>query len=68
MPRDESEGLLLELFDYAEQRDHVYRHRWTKGDLLMWDNRCTIHLACGGVPDDQIRTMQRTTVLGEGVF
>jgi taurine dioxygenase len=67
MPRDQSEELLLELFDYAERREHVYRHRWTKGDLLMWDNRCTIHLACGGVPDNQIRTMQRTTVLGEAV-
>lgn len=68
MPRDESEDLLLELFDYAERREHVYRHRWKKGDLLMWDNRCTIHLACGGVPDEQIRTMQRTTVLGEAVI
>ena len=67
MPRDASEELLLELFEYAERREHVYRHRWTKGDLLMWDNRCTIHLACGGVPEDQIRTMQRTTVLGEVV-
>lgn len=67
MPREESEELLLELFDYSERREHVYRHRWTKGDLLMWDNRCTIHLACGGVPDNQIRTMQRTTVLGEAV-
>jgi alpha-ketoglutarate-dependent taurine dioxygenase len=31
----------------------------------MWDNRCTIHLACGGVPEGQIRTMQRTTITGE---
>jgi taurine dioxygenase len=65
MPRDESEELLLELFDYSERRDNVYHHRWTQGQLLMWDNRCTIHLACGGVPDGQLRTMQRTTVLGE---
>ena len=68
MSREASEELLLELFDYSERREHVYRHRWTKGDLLMWDNRCTIHLACGGVPDSQIRTMQRTTVLGEAVI
>lgn len=61
----ESEELLLELFDYCEAPDHVYHHRWTKNQLVMWDNRCTIHLACGGVPDSQIRTMQRTTIRGE---
>jgi len=65
MAPDESEALLLELFDYAERPAHVYRHRWRAGDLVMWDNRCTIHLACGGVPDSQLRTMQRTTIRGE---
>ena len=65
MEADKSEELLLELFDYAEQPEHIYRHRWTRGDLVMWDNRCTIHLACGGVPEEQLRTMQRTTVRGE---
>jgi taurine dioxygenase len=65
MDPDEGEDLLLELFEHCEQPENVYRHRWKKGDLVMWDNRCTIHLACGGVSDDQIRTMQRTTVRGE---
>ena len=65
MSANESEELLLELFEHSERPAHVYHHRWTKGQLLMWDNRCTIHLACGGVPDGQLRTMQRTTVLGE---
>jgi taurine dioxygenase len=65
MDPDAGEALLLELFEYCEQPGNVYRHRWAKGDLVMWDNRCTIHLACGGVPDSQIRTMQRTTVRGE---
>ena len=68
MPRSQSEEVLLELFDYAERREHVYHHRWTKGQLLMWDNRCTMHLACGGVPDGQSRIMQRTKVLGEAVM
>jgi len=61
----DSEALLLELFEHAERPEHVYRHRWQAHQLLMWDNRCTIHLACGGVPDDQLRTMQRTTIRGE---
>jgi len=65
MAPDEGEALLLELFDYAERPEHIYHHHWSKNQLLLWDNRCTVHLACGGVPDSQIRTMQRTTVRGE---
>ncbi len=65
MALDEGEALLLELFDYAERPEHIYHHHWSKYQLLLWDNRCTVHLACGGVPDSQIRTMQRTTVRGE---
>ena len=61
----EGEALLCELFDYCERLENVYRHRWTAGELILWDNRATIHLACAGVPDDQLRTMQRTTVRGE---
>jgi taurine dioxygenase len=65
MDADESEALLLDLFDYAERPEHIYHHRWTVHQLLLWDNRYTNHVACGGVPDDQLRTMQRTTVRGE---
>ena len=64
MDPDKGEALLLDLFDYAERREHIYHHGWSVNQLLLWDNRCTAHLACGGVPDDQIRTMQRTTVRG----
>ena len=64
MAPDEGESLLLELFDYAERPEYIYHHRWSKHQLLLWDNRCTVHLACGGVPDSQIRTLQRTTVRG----
>ncbi len=68
MDPDEGESLLLDLFEVAERPEHIYRHEWNKHDLVLWDNRCTIHLACGGFPDDQIRTMQRTTVRGEAPF
>lgn len=61
----EAQPLLDDLFDHIGNRDLVYRHRWTAGDLLMWDNRSTIHLACGGVPEGQHRRMHRTTVQGE---
>ena len=64
----EAQPLLDTLFAHIDNRDFVYRHRWTVGDLLMWDNRSTIHLALGGVPAGQHRRMHRTTVLGEVPF
>jgi taurine dioxygenase len=64
----EAQNLLDELFAHIRDRDFVYRHCWTVGDLLLWDNRATIHLACGGVPEGQHRRMHRTTVLGEIPF
>jgi taurine dioxygenase len=64
--RDVDAQLLLDqLFGHINDRDFIYRHRWTVGDLLMWDNRSTIHLALLGVPEGQARRMHRTTVLGE---
>ena len=61
---DEAEGqaLLDELFEQSTRRDFIYRHKWRPGDLTMWDNRCLIHLACGGVPKGQLRQMNRTIV------
>lgn len=35
--------LLAELLEHATQREFVYRHQWRVGDLVMWDNRCTLH-------------------------
>ena len=64
MDADEGENLLLELFDHCEQPQFVYRHKWRVGDLLMWDNRCLIHVACGGFNLPEIRQMYRTTLTG----
>lgn len=60
----ESSSILKFLFDHIVQPQFVYRHRWTAGRLLMWDNRCTVHLAEGGY-DGHLRVMHRTTVAGE---
>lgn len=40
-----AEGRLLlnELLEHATQRERVYRHDWKVGDLIVWDNRCTLH-------------------------
>ena len=68
MDNAKAQPLLDELFAHIQNRDFIYRHRWTVGDLLMWDNRATIHLALLGVPEGQARRMHRTTVLGEIPF
>jgi alpha-ketoglutarate-dependent 2,4-dichlorophenoxyacetate dioxygenase len=39
----EGRVLLADLLEHATQREFVYRHRWRVGDLVMWDNRCTLH-------------------------
>ncbi len=65
IPDADAQDLLDELFDHAVQRQFIYHHKWRVGDLLIWDNRCTLHLACRGIPEGQIRHMHRTTVAGD---
>ncbi|MEE2955110.1 MAG: TauD/TfdA family dioxygenase [Pseudomonadota bacterium] len=66
--KDEAQGLLDELIEHATQPEFIYHHKWKLGDLLFWDNRCTLHLACRGIPENQIRHMHRTTVSGDIPF
>jgi taurine dioxygenase len=65
LPEAEGDALLDELIVHQQQREFVYRHKWRQHDLTMWDNRCLIHVACGGVPAGQIRHMHRTIVRGD---
>ena len=62
MARPEAERLIKELIDHATQRQFVYTHRWRVNDLVMWDDRCTMHR--GLEFDDQRykRDMRRATV------
>jgi len=58
----EAKKLLAELIEHATQRKFVYAHRWRAKDLVIWDDRCTMHR---GMPyDDQRykRDMRRATV------
>jgi taurine dioxygenase len=64
MPEAESNALLNFLFDHQEQRQFVYEHVWRVGDILMWDNRCTLH-ARSDFSSDERRLMRRIAVLGE---
>jgi taurine dioxygenase len=61
---DESDELLDLLFEHQERREFVYEHVWRPGDLLMWDNRCTLHARTDFSPDER-RLMRRVTILGE---
>jgi len=65
MPQAESDAMLELLFDHSEKPEFVYRHVWRKGDLVVWDNRCSSH-ARTDFPSDQRRLLLRTTVRGMG--
>ena len=54
--------LLKELMDHATRPEFVYTHRWTAGDMVLWDNRCTMHRACE-YDAGKIRELHRTTVM-----
>ena len=64
LPEPESDELLARLFDHQERREFVYEHVWRSGDLLMWDNRCTLHARTDFSPNER-RLMRRVTILGE---
>jgi taurine dioxygenase len=65
MPGPAGLALIDELVEFMTQDEFVYRHRWRVGDLLMWDNRCTLHT--GTLYDDTkyFRTMHRLWVKGD---
>lgn len=64
-PEEKGRALIDDLLEFATQPQFVYRHRWTEGDLIVWDNRCTMHRA---TPYDEMgvrRILHRTTVSDE---
>jgi taurine dioxygenase len=61
---EESAALIEELMEHATQERFVYRHRWRAGDLVIWDNRCTLHTASLFDHEKYQRLMFRTTVAG----
>jgi taurine dioxygenase len=64
LPRDESDAILQQLFDHQEQPKFVYEHVWRPGDILMWDNRCTLHARTDFSAGER-RLLRRVTILGE---
>ena len=64
MEEPEARMLLMDLNEHATQPQFVYTHRWSVGDLVMWDNRCTMHRRD---PFDlnSRRVMHRTQIKGD---
>jgi taurine dioxygenase len=67
MPRAASDALLKRVFDHQEQPEFQYEHQWRVGDVLIWDNRCTLH-ARRNFDDGHLRKLRRVTVSGEKPF
>lgn len=65
MTEDESRPLLEPLYAAAIGPENAYRHRWRAGDVVMWDNRCTMHYAIKDYTEDMTRLLHRTTAGGD---
>jgi alpha-ketoglutarate-dependent 2,4-dichlorophenoxyacetate dioxygenase len=61
-PEDEALKFLFDLYDFATQDKFIYRHKWRNGDLVIWDNRATMHAATPLTNDKYKRDMRRATV------
>jgi taurine dioxygenase len=64
MTPQESRPLLDYLYEHSTQPDNIYRHMWRAGDVVMWDNRCTMHYAVHDY-GNQERVLNRVTLKGE---
>ncbi|MBV9858557.1 MAG: TauD/TfdA family dioxygenase [Alphaproteobacteria bacterium] len=64
MPEDEGRAVISELHHHCIKPEFIYTHKWQVGDLLMWDNATSMHLAVADYEPHERRLMHRTTVLG----
>jgi taurine dioxygenase len=62
LPPAESDALIEELTAFMIQPGAQYRHQWRKGDIVIWDNRCTYHLAAGDYPPEEERIHWRVSI------
>ena len=65
LPNPDGIKLVEDLVQFAVQERFIYRHKWQVGDLLMWDNRCTLHRGTEFDFDNHFRHVHRTWVTGE---
>jgi taurine dioxygenase len=58
----ESDALIEELAARMIRPEGEYRHRWRKGDVVIWDNRCSYHKAAGDYPPEEDRIHWRVSI------
>ena len=64
LEQDEGQSLIQKLMNWATQNRFIYRHKWEPHDVLMWDNRWTIHVVEPFDHSAERRVMHRTTISG----
>ena len=65
-PRPEAMALIRHLTEFATQREFVYSHQWSVGDLVIWDNRCTMHRGTRFKDKTYPRDLRRVTLMDVG--
>ena len=68
LPEEESDRILAFLFTHQLQPKYQYRHRWSVGDVLMWDNMGTLHNAVADYRPDEHRYIKRCQVMADRYF
>jgi len=63
----ESDQLIADLKGYMIQPDAEYHHVWRKGDIVIWDNRCSYHRAAGDYPPEEDRIHWRVSIKDFGI-
>lgn len=61
LPPLESRTILRFLYEHFQKPEYQYRHRWETGDMMIWDNRCTLHYALNDYHEP--RRMHRISVM-----
>ncbi len=66
MEKEESDAIIADLARRTGSANGDYRHKWQRGDVVLWDNRCSIHCATGDYPANERRTNWRSTIMDVG--
>ncbi len=64
LAEDESVDLLARIYEMQTQPEFLYEHKWKANDLVMWDNRCTVHARTDFAPSER-RLLRRVTIEGD---
>ena len=62
LAEQESDAMIEDLTGYMIQPDGQYRHTWRRGDVVIWDNRCSYHKAAGDYPPEEDRIHWRVSI------